>query len=253
MSLLELQRAFIAYVRDGDGAVAARIADEPFSGLAVYANAYPAQLAACLRDTYERTWAWLGDDDFETVARSYIAERPPVSWTLSDYGEAFPSALERLYPQDPEVAEIAALDWRLRRAFDGPDSERVEPARLQGVDWDRAVLRLAPTLQLMTAKTNCAALWTAMSNQTRPPAPMRFEKPVCIRIWRCDLSPTFTTIDPLEEAMIRTVMAGKGFAEACEALEAFVDQDQAGATAGRILASWLQDGLIADVFHWPPD
>jgi hypothetical protein len=94
----------------------------------VYHYAYRAQLLECLRYTFERVWAWLGDSGFEDAARRHIEAHPPHSWTLSDYGNEFDRTLSGLYPDDREVAELAWLDWPLRRAFDGRMRQPSQPA-----------------------------------------------------------------------------------------------------------------------------
>src|SRR5271168_673386 len=138
MRILQIQRALSAYLVDEPTDVMQYVGGDAVPGLAVYHHAYRAQLVECLRDTFERVWAWLGDDAFDTAARRYIGARPPRSWTLSDYGVDFAEKLSELYDNDPEVAELAALDWNLRRAFDGYDAAPLDPADLADVDWDRA-------------------------------------------------------------------------------------------------------------------
>ena len=116
MSLAELQRDFIDRLLAEPGAAPAQVAARVAEGFSVYHYAYRSQLVACLKDSYERLWAWLGDDAFEAAARQHIARHPPHSWTLGDYGAGFAQTLAVLYPDDPEVAELGALDIGERRA-----------------------------------------------------------------------------------------------------------------------------------------
>lgn len=247
MSLLDTQRAFRSYLLDQPGTIAWHVTGRSAPSLAVYHNAYRAQLVAALRDSFERTWAWLGDDGFEAVARAHVAEVPPSSWTLNDYGRGFPDTLARLHPGDPEVAEIAALDWALRRVFDGPDAAPIAPERLASVDWESAVLVLAPTLTTLTVTTNAAALWSAMANGETPPAPAQLPGSVVIRVWRDGLSPRFVTIDAGEVAALAAVQGGATFAGLCEALARTVGVEAAVERAGALLGAWLGDGLVVDI------
>lgn len=248
MTLLALQRAFLSHVIDDDPALADRFDDEGRAGLAVYHHAFRAQLVDCLRDSYERVAAWLGDEAFEAAARRHIAENPPTSWTLSDYGVNLAATLRALYPHDGEVADIAALDWALRRAFDGPDGDSVTPADLADVDWERAVISFVPTLSLLPVETNCAALWKAISDGGNDiPSIEAFPAPVTLRIWREKFQPRFTTIDDDEVLAIDLVRSGLSFSDLCDGLAGQHGAAAATEAAGRILTTWLGDGLIAAI------
>jgi hypothetical protein len=237
MKLQHLQQDFCAYLLDRPSAIEAEVAGD----ISVYHHAYRAQLLNCLRDTFEKSWSWLGDDRFEAAARAHIEAHPPHGWTLNAYGEGFDRTLAALHPHDPEIAELAWLEWRLRRAFDGPDAEPVDPAELGTVDWDNAVLHPVPTLALGTVTTNCAALWSAMAEGSTPPAAVRLGQPAAIRVWRLGLSSRFRSIDAAEERALRLVIEGAPFAEVCGLFEADPSE------AGRVFGLWLQDGLIAAI------
>jgi len=248
MSLLELQRAFLDHVIDDDETLAGRLDDDGKAGLAVYHNAFRAQLVECLRDSYERVAAWLGDEGFEAAARHHIAENPPTSWTLGDYGANLSSTLRALYPDDGEVADIAALDWALRRAFDGRDSTSVTPADLADVDWESAVITFVPTLSLLTVETNCAALWSAIAEGGTDIPPIEiFPAPVTLRIWRDEFQPRFATIDDDEVLAIGLAQSGMSFSDLCDGIAKQHGAAAATEAASRILTAWLGDGLIASI------
>jgi hypothetical protein len=246
MSLRDLQRDFILHLIDEPSSIAAAIHGDEH-GLAVYHNAYSAQLVDSLKDSYERLWAWLGDDGFEDAARHHIALHPPHSWTLGDYGQGFAQTIAALYPEDPEIGEIAALDWALRRAFDGPDAEAFDPARLAAVDWDEAVITFMPTLDLLPVTTNCGAIWNAISAQEDVPGAEMLPRPGWVRVWRVDLQPHFATIEDTEMEAIRLAASGLSFARLCDRLAEADGLESAMEAAGAYLASWLQDGLIAEI------
>jgi hypothetical protein len=155
--------------------------------------------------------------------------------------------LALLYPGDAEVEELAWLDWRLRRAFDGPDSVPLDPADLADVDWDRAVLTFVPTLSLGVVTTNCAAIWSAMAENGMPPAAEPLMEPAHVRVWRQDLSSRFKTISPMEAIALELGMDGATFGEICECAIAAPDEAQAMAAASEILTAWLADGVICKI------
>jgi hypothetical protein len=245
MSLLELQRQFRAHLLDDASPIADQLqGDSPDLGLAVYHHAYRAQLVACLCDTYEKLWAWLGDDAFQAAADRYVAAHPPQSWTLSDYGATFPTRLAELYPDDPEVAELASLDWALRRAFDGEDASPIGAADLAEVDWETARFRFTPTLQVFPIRTNCAAIWNALAIDATPPAATHLTEPAAIRVWRLELAPQFFSMDACEYDALARLQQGASFSELCAHLGETLGEEQAALTIGQFLGRWLQDGLV---------
>jgi hypothetical protein len=248
MSLERLQRDFLAHVLAGDGAIVAAVGERGRRGLAVYSHAYRANLVACLKDTFEKTLAWLGEDAFGAAAARHIAEHPPRSWTLADYGEAFPRTLAGLYPADPEVRELAWLDWALRRAFDGPDAAMQDPAGFGDVDWEHAVFTLAPTLTLRQVTTNVAALWRAMAEGATPPPAAALPAPGALAVWRRELSPMFRSLDERERAALDLALGGASFGDICARLAADLPDGEAAATeAGALLARWLGDHIVIGV------
>jgi hypothetical protein len=247
MKLITLQRGFRDHILAGAEAPLEGVAPEREAGLAVYRHAYRAQLVANLRDVYEKTWAWLGDDTFAAAARAHVERHPPSSWTLSDYGADFPETLRALHPDDPEIAELAWLDWSLRRAFDGPNAEAVSTESLAKTDWDSAVLYFVPTLVVGEVVTNCALLWGAMADDRMPPAAERLPAPGAIRVWRSELTPKYRSIESFERRALTLAVAGTSFPDLCNLLVENGDKDQAVARVGTALASWLQDGLISAV------
>ena len=247
MTLLPLQRSMRDHLISGADEIKAQIRGDASPRLAVYHHAYRAQLLDCLHDTFERVWAWLGDTGFEAAARRYIESHPPHSWTLSAYGDDFDRTLSGLYPEDREVAELAWLDWSLRRAFDGRDATPVAPDALSSIDWDHAILCFAPTLRMRSISTNCAAIWTALSEKNAPPAAARLHAPTALRVWRKELSPHFRAVDSIEQHVLLMACDGASFAAICTAIADRTDPARAPEVAGALLASWLQDGLIIAV------
>lgn len=247
MNLLAVQRSMRDHLISGTDEIKAQIRGDASPRLAVYHHAYRAQLLDCLRDTFERVWAWLGDTGFEAAARRYIESHPPDSWTLSAYGDEFDRTLSGLYPEDREVAELAWLDWSLRRAFDGCDATPVAVDALSGIDWDHAILRIVPTLRMRSISTNCAAIWTALSEKNTAPAATRLHAPTALRVWRKEFAPHFRAVDSIEQHVLMMACDGATFAAICAAIADRTDPARAPEVAGTLLAGWLQDGLIIAV------
>ncbi|AHE51974.1 DNA-binding domain-containing protein [Sphingomonas sanxanigenens] len=244
MSLLVFQRDMRAWLVREDEAAAARIGPDAAPGLRVHQNNYRAQLVACLETGFERTRAWIGDDAFRAAAAFHIDRVPPGGWTLDAYGQDFPSSLALIYPADPEVGELAWIDLALDEAFVGPDAPAITAADLADIDWDRAVLRMVPTIDIGDLATNADRIWTALAAGEEPPPPYRRDAPGAILVWRQGLVPRFRAIDTDEQSALIRARAGLPFTALCAiAVEALGEQPGI-ARAGEWLGRWVSDGLI---------
>ncbi len=246
MSLRAIQSDFCSFLRSDGSLPPASIAASARRGLGVYHYAHRATLGEALRDVFERTHGWLGDARFDSAADAHIASHPPSSWTLADYGAGFDETLSALYPDHPEVAELAWLDWSLRAAFNGPDSAQLDLAALAQVDWDAARLVINPTLACRPIATNVALLWQALDDQHEAPPPAsRLPGPAVLTIWRQGLTPRFQTVELCEHEALMLALKGESFAAICAALALrLADADEAAAVVGAMLGRWIAEGLL---------
>lgn len=247
MRLAALQQDFESWLRVGSDAAAARFGERAKPGLLVYQNNYRAQLVACLTDIFERVQSWLGEAAFLAAVATHIDRTPPTSWTLDAYSLDFPATLARLYADDPEVAELAWLDWALADAFVGPDTAPPAAEDLTGVDWDQAVIQLTPTLRLGPARTNAAAIWSALSADAMPPGAELLPHPAQLLVWRQDYVSCFRAIEAAEMRALAQALAGESFGTICAALVTEQGEADGIATASGLLGQWLRDGLVSGV------
>jgi hypothetical protein len=247
MNLAAMQRDFRGWLTDAPAAMEQWVDADARPGLAVYHNAYRVQLVDCLRDTFEKTLLWLGDDAFTDAAREHIESTPPHGWTLGVYGDGFGQTLGGLYPDDPEVAELAWLDWALGRAFEGGDAAPVTPHVLAEVDWDTAGLVLSPTMQIAAARTNAGAIWSALSAQDDPPVAAMLPELGAMVVWRQDFTPCFRTVGAIEAFALERIVAGATFGTLCHALIERCGEDAGVSQAGALLGQWIGDGLIIGI------
>ena len=244
MSLLALQRDVRAWLAEGSEEAAERLGPSARPGLSVYQNNYRAQLVACLGESFERVHMWLGDEGFFAIVDAHIDLTPPHAWTLDAYAEGFPDTLERLFPDDPEVVELGWLDLALSEAFVGPDADPVDPALLGEVDWDNAVIRLAPTLVTKPFTTNAAAIWSALSADDMPPGAEYLDAPATMIVWRQNLVSCFRPAEPGEARALDLAREGASFGALCAALIDELGEEAGVAAAGALLGQWIGDGLI---------
>jgi len=243
--LAQLQTRFCTWLREGDEDVAAQLAPAlgVGPGLTVYQNNYRVALIDALRETHARALLWLGDGAFEALAAHYIDARPPSDWTIDRYGEGFPDLLRER--ADAIAGDLAAIDRAVGDVFVGPDAAPARADALAQIDWDLAVIRLVPSLVLLTIATNADALWLALANEDVLPDPVYAAPPATLMLWRQGFEPVMRRVDPAETVMLHRSIAGASFAAICEELAQTDDAAQAVTAAGTVLGRWLGESLIA--------
>ena len=253
-ALAELQSLMQAHVLDHAGArdrLLPRLrspaqATRAERGLDVYRFAYRARLREVLGSTFERTWAYLGDDEFDELCGRYIMAQPSTHPNLRDYGRSLPDHLRRELPADPEVAELSIMDWNLHVAFDAPDAPQLAAERLAALsetDWTELAFDFHPAVSLAVFEWNVLDVWHALDQEQEPPPAHRLERPRGHLFWRKDLCGQFRSVDDNEFAALQSLLAGEGFARVCAAIAA--DHPQAAEQTGHWLGRWIADGLLS--------
>jgi hypothetical protein len=255
MSLAETQARLKSYILDTskDTAPVLPLLDGSFglardARLAVYHRAYRARLRDALGTVFERTWMYLGDDEFGREAERYIEQTPSLSPNLRDYGHRFPDDLAGSMPADPEVSELARMDWLLHDAFDAPDRPRLQPdalTQLSDTDWEHAKFIFTPGTALATFAWNTIEVWHALDQQRTPPPARALPHALPCLFWRNDKQSSFRSLSAAEHFMLDMLLAGNGYAMSCGIL-AERHPDAAG-FIGPWLQRWLSEGLISAV------
>ena len=247
MKLLALQRALRDELLND---AADHVVSPP--GIQVYRNAYRARLMDALRSGFARTLQWIGDEAFNAAATDHIINNPPHSWTLDDYGDGFPETLAVLFANDPEVSELAWLEWHLQRAFaalDGPVLDANGMAAQAGADcdWDTLTFELVGSFASRVVYTECAALWRAIADDAAPPSLLRLTTPGHLIVWRQGFSPHFKVLDATENAALVAIASGCTFGALCARYAAEIGDAEAVTKIGGWLGQWIGLGLVARV------
>ncbi len=212
----------------------------------IYKNAYVARLADVLADTYAKTVLYMGSDMFDRHAREYALDHPPLTRSLSRYGASFPTQLKRVYPNHPELMQLAQLDWDLRVCFDGPDVPALDTSGV-AADGENGWLSrgdaLHPSVVLRDVSTNTVSLWRAIDADIEVPEAVSLPAPVTLAVWRKGLQPHFKTLETSEAVFVRLLMRGHSIAEVASALESTKHLADP-ATLARWLREWWEDGFL---------
>jgi len=215
--------------------------------MGIYYNAYRIRLIDTLIDTFEHTASYLGERWFNELAAQYVQANYSVHNNIGLYGKKFPDYLAEQLPDDGEVAELALLDWTLRRAFDGANAAvttQDDLQRLMHVEGGIGRLLPVPTLSVNPHSFNTLEIWHAIDQENVPPVVEKLPDPLDILIWRKGYSPHFRSLSTIESAAIRYFCDGYSFDAIGEALNTdFPDADIA-AEFGAMIAQWLEDELL---------
>lgn len=210
--------------------------------LDIYHNAYRARLREALETVFERTWAYIGDDEFAKASARHVETKPSTWRNLRDYGANFPATLREIMPGDPEVAELATMDWNLHIAFDAPNASLLGHSTLAALDdrdWESARFDFHPGVSMAVFEWNVLEVWHALDRENPPPPVRRLERPTGHLFWRRDLASRFRSLDDAEFAALRDLAAGASFATVCERV--------APETAGAWLRDWIAEELLSRV------
>jgi hypothetical protein len=241
MTLLALQTEFRDWLKIGSDEQAGRFPTSVRAGLDIYQNNYRAQLVGCLEESFPVTLAWLGGAAFHTVVVAHVDAVPPSSWTLDLYPRDFPATVRNLYPDDPEVADLAMLELALAEAFIAIDAPPLA-VDLAAVDWDHAQFEFVPSLAVHSLTTNAPAIWSAIIAGTTPPPAAVLSDCAALIVWRSDETCRFRSIARDERDAVAFLSApGATFGSFCNARPTEV------AEIGQWLGQWIADEIIASI------
>jgi len=215
--------------------------------LGIYHHAYRARLAEVLADSFVKTNLYMGSDAFEHDAKAFAVSHPPLTRSLSRYGAAFPAHLASLYPDNPELHELAQLDWDLRTRFDSADvpalTVALVQAQAQAPSWLSGLAPLHPGLVLRQITTNVVPIWRAIEADEEVPEVHHHTQPKTMAVWRKALQPHFQTLDDDEASFLQHLMDGHSIEDTANALAgtpALPDPQRLGGW----LQAWLADGML---------
>ncbi|MGY2374441.1 HvfC/BufC family peptide modification chaperone [Pseudomonas sp. SDO524_S393] len=248
MNLAELQQTFRQWLVDASDE-SARLLGNHRAGLAVYQNNYRAQLVGCLEQAFPNLRRWVGEDAFLTASIRHIDAFPPHAWTLDVYPEAFYRTLKAHFPHNPDVHELGWIEWALNEAFVAADAPALALDALAEVDWDTAVLQLAPSLRCRAITTNAEAIWSALWQEAPLPEAEMLAEPGGMLVWRRQFTSRLRPVDALELQALLHLQADGSFAGLCEFLVARLGEEAGVTQAGEYLATWLGSELIVGVTH----
>ena len=215
-------------------------------GLAIYHRAYRERLCEVLADSFAKCALYMGTTLFKELAWRYADSHPPQSRHLGGYGAGFPDLLASCYPGNPELADLARLEWHLREVFDSAD---VRAWSLAAINQQGASACLAgspilhPSLRIQSLRSNAVAIWRAIEADENVPEVVHLDQAQPLAVWRKGLQPHFKTLDPAEARFLQGLF--RDGSTISEMAQAWGESEGLQAEQlGRWLAGWWQDELL---------
>ena len=218
------------------------------SRLAVYRNGYRVRLRDALTVEYPGLGLMAGRR-MAHLLESYVEAHPSEHYNIRWYGAGLAAHLECALPwrEQPELADMARLDWAISTVFDAADEPAFSTADLSGLpadSWADLCLHPQDALQILTSAFNVDA-FRRMADRGRPrPRLRRLGKPRHMLVWRQVLEVRYRVIDADELSALSGALRGETFARLCERLGEYHDPAMALPRMAALLSQWLDDGLI---------
>ncbi|MEI4487568.1 DNA-binding domain-containing protein [Frigidibacter sp. MR17.14] len=133
--------------------------DEVAPRVAVYRNNVAHSLKAALARRYPVVERLVGLEFFAAMASLFIANHPPMTPVLQEWGQDFAGFLAQFPPVAglPYLPDVARLEWLRGEAYHAADATFLPPARLS----PDTPLHLHPSLRLLRSAWPVVGIWQA--------------------------------------------------------------------------------------------
>jgi hypothetical protein len=210
----------------------------------VYSAAYYLRLRDVLREDFPRLAALLGAEQFDQLVASYLEAFPSEQPSVRHLGRALAEFLRQREDMPRWSADLAELEWARVEVFDAPDSKCVTIDDLASIPpdaWPALRFTTISAIRTVGAQYPVHQLWSGSQPSELSPAE------TSLRVWRKNDCQVFhAPMDERETAALHKMISGEPFVAICEA---FIDlpELQAAQEATRLLARWIEDGIICRI------
>lgn len=257
-SLAERQAAFMRAVLDDGAPLPEGWGNSQAAGMAVYRGNYRSALMGALESTFERTRRYVGEGAFAQAAIHHAIRNPPSGWTIDETGVGFDATCGELFGENPEVAELAWLEWAMLELATAPDGQALSPeefaaasAEFGDEEWMALLLEFQPRAISRVVTSNLTGLWQALdADGLERPSPY-LECPQGCLVWREGERPTFIVVEAENAEAFAAMQDGASYGELIGLLAgdepSAEDVQGAAMRAGGYLGRWLQEGIVVRI------
>jgi hypothetical protein len=220
--------------------------------LEIYANAYFYRILDCLKEDFPATLAVLGAVNFHNLVTGYLIEYPPTEPSISYVGRYLYEFLchHPMRERWPFIADLTRLERTLVEVFHAGEAEALNAEAMRSIapeHWPALAMRRHPALAIVDCEWHVDKLLREIENAAdegaqswNAPAPAH----ISVLVWRRDSRVRYRALEHTEHAALELARAGANFAAICEAVAAGCGADDPVALINRLLARWLDEGLL---------
>jgi len=254
-TLADRQAAFMRAILDDGASLPSGWGNSQAAGMAVYRGNYRSALMDSLANTFERTQRYVGEAAFKQAGAHHAITHPPSGWTIDEAGAGFDATCAELFGDNPEVAELAWLEWAMLDVSTGPDNEPLAPAGFGAAtaefgdeDWMGLQLEFQSRAAARLTNHNLTALWNALEEDDLARPDPRLPEPQGCIVWREGERPTFILVDQANSQAFAAMQGGASYGEVIALLAGEEPSEEAvqdaAMRAGSFLGNWLQESLV---------
>ena len=217
----------------------------------VYSNAYVLRLIEFLTNDYEKLHEYLGDEQFNQLAHTYIANNPSRHPNGRWFGSKLPWFIANIepYSKHPLLADIASFENALSDVFDATDKPLLtleDLGTLAPEDWPKLQLIPHPAVVRLNMTSNALDIWIALNEEEDVPDADELEEKQQIVVYRDNRKSSFRVMDYPEAMMWDQAAKGVPFGILCEMMGTYAPEDEAPALAAGYLQTWIATGMLTD-------
>lgn len=222
--------------------------------LDIYANMYFYRLLDCLAEDFPKVRAAVGPAHFHNLVTDYLLRHPSEHPSLRFLGRRLPEFIRDQPPaaEFPFLADLARLEWARADVFDAADAVPLSRAALARLPQERAGesrFTLIPAFALLRLDHEVVRFWRALdeAGPGHDPVPPPARRSTAARVWRKDLVVYHASLDEEEALCLELAQAGETLGRICQVLAAGRSPAKATERAGKMIQTWLEDGILAGV------
>lgn len=220
-----------------------------FERLEIYRRSYHARLIECLADDYPALQFALGETEFETLCRRYVARHPPTDASLNVYGRNMAEfCVEQPPPSIPVqfASDLATLEWAIVQSIHAATATPLGPddlARVRPEQWPDVRLVANPSLRILHTAYPVNAYFQGFRSGATPAIPA--EQPIAVAVFRTGLSVWRMELSPPMVALFQSLANGLTLSAALGEVEPLLAGIPQAADQVMI---WFRDGVSSGLF-----
>lgn len=217
--------------------------------LNIYKQAYQLRLVDCLSANFPGLHNYLGDEEFSKLGKAYLQAHPSTFRSVRWFGDCLADFIKTNYDERfAYLVELVDFEWKMTLAFDEADDLvlRVEDmVAIKPESWPGLHFQLHASVQRAHYLWNVPEVWQALIHLPDIPEWNSNEKGSPWIIWRSpDYIVQYYNLSETEAWAIDAISQGLTFAEICEGLCQWLEEEVVGMTAASYLKGWIQKGIL---------